>query len=405
MHGKLIRYFRRAKTMTQEDLCEGICSVSHLSKIENGNKEVNDETLTLLFNKLEVDFNDLKTDLAENQILIEELERYIIFQDKERAEITFNKLCEKEKLFLNSSYIYRFLLTKYRYYLYKDNLAECAKIKDTLEEHSKILHVSEMKTLDFFNGIYFLKSGLLEDSFQLLHNCLEIESLHQKDLYYYLALASGKLNKLGYAITYAIKALDVFQKSFNTSRTLHVHLLLGILYTQINVPTEAINHLNIVLFKATYFKKEELLVSVHHNLGLLYKGQNDYVSSLKHFSSSQKIAEQKGVNSVSTLYEIVNIYVEQGEKEKGLLFTNQGLKYAEEASSKDYQIKFNMHSMILMGKNKKLAKYVEKVALPYYIETENKDKKIYCYKLLINHYKYLNDEKFTLFTEDLLKIL
>ncbi|PFA69803.1 hypothetical protein CN378_03275 [Bacillus sp. AFS015802] len=405
MHGKLIRYFRRAKKMTQEDLSQGICSVSHLSKIENGTKEVNDETLTLLFSRLDVDFSDLKTDLAENQILIEELDRFIIFQDKERAETTFDNLCEKEKLFLSSTFIHRFLLIKYRYYLFNDNLVECSKIKETLEDHYKILNLSEMKTLEFFNGIYYLKSGLLEDSFRLLHNCLESESLQQEDLYYYLALVSGKLNKLGYAITYAIKALDVFQKSFNTTRTLHVHMLLGILYTQINVPTEAFYHLNTVLFKATYFKKEELLVSVHHNLGLLYKGQEEYKLALRQFTLSQKIAEQMEINSVSTLYEIVNIHLLQDENEKGLFFINQGLKYAEEASSIDYRIKFTMHSLVLSGQEKKLAKYVEKVALPHYIKNENNEKKIYCYKLLITHNKNINDKKFTFYTEELLKVI
>ncbi|MFT0138612.1 helix-turn-helix domain-containing protein [Alcanivoracaceae bacterium MT1] len=50
--GKIIYYHRKKQKMTQEDLCRGICSASHLSKIENNSKDVNEETLTLLCNRL-----------------------------------------------------------------------------------------------------------------------------------------------------------------------------------------------------------------------------------------------------------------------------------------------------------------------------------------------------------------
>lgn len=43
--GKQVFYKRLQQKMTQEELCQGICSVSYLSKIENGKIEASEEIL------------------------------------------------------------------------------------------------------------------------------------------------------------------------------------------------------------------------------------------------------------------------------------------------------------------------------------------------------------------------
>jgi len=50
--GSLIKYYRTKQGMTQSELVEGICSVPHLSKIENNGKEGNDQTIDLLLKRL-----------------------------------------------------------------------------------------------------------------------------------------------------------------------------------------------------------------------------------------------------------------------------------------------------------------------------------------------------------------
>lgn len=50
--GQIIKLYRYKQNMTQSELAEGICSVSHLSKIENGSKEANQDTINLLLERL-----------------------------------------------------------------------------------------------------------------------------------------------------------------------------------------------------------------------------------------------------------------------------------------------------------------------------------------------------------------
>ncbi|MEH7802743.1 helix-turn-helix transcriptional regulator, partial [Bacillus pumilus] len=49
--GQIIKLYRYKQNMTQSELAEGICSVSHLSKIENGSKEANQDTINLLLER------------------------------------------------------------------------------------------------------------------------------------------------------------------------------------------------------------------------------------------------------------------------------------------------------------------------------------------------------------------
>ncbi len=54
----LIRYGRMARNWSQESLCEGICAVSYLSKIEQGRASPSDEILKLLLNRLGLAWHD-----------------------------------------------------------------------------------------------------------------------------------------------------------------------------------------------------------------------------------------------------------------------------------------------------------------------------------------------------------
>ncbi len=52
--GSVIKYYRIKKQWTQTELAKDICSISHLSKIENDSYDGNVETIDLLLQKLGV---------------------------------------------------------------------------------------------------------------------------------------------------------------------------------------------------------------------------------------------------------------------------------------------------------------------------------------------------------------
>ncbi len=52
--GKIIKFYRQKAKLTQEELGNGICSVTHISKIERGLTEYSPEITILLSKRLQI---------------------------------------------------------------------------------------------------------------------------------------------------------------------------------------------------------------------------------------------------------------------------------------------------------------------------------------------------------------
>ena len=107
-YGALIKYHRIQGNMTQKELAAGICSIPHLSKIENNSKEVNEETLKLLFEKLGIGLEEITGHEQKIKSLAEELYRQISFQMHDEAKATIVKLEELNNIAMFSSSIYSY---------------------------------------------------------------------------------------------------------------------------------------------------------------------------------------------------------------------------------------------------------------------------------------------------------
>ena len=77
--GDMAKFLKRRRIelgLKLDDLSEGICSVSYLSRIENNMVEVDDSYFKLLCEKMEINYEDVKKDRSRN-IYIELLKEYI----------------------------------------------------------------------------------------------------------------------------------------------------------------------------------------------------------------------------------------------------------------------------------------------------------------------------------------
>ena len=95
-YGMMIFHHRKKLGWTQEKLCEGICSVSHLSKIENGTKEAGIETIELLLKKMRVEI-DANDSIDEVTGQLKRLWNSIERADYDSSKILFEELIGKEE--------------------------------------------------------------------------------------------------------------------------------------------------------------------------------------------------------------------------------------------------------------------------------------------------------------------
>lgn len=102
----LIRYRRLAKNWSQEGLCEGICAVSYLSKIEQGKAEPGEEILTKLMRRLEIPWRER----ADAVKLAEELREALFSADWDAQKRCYAELTENRETWMHSPQMLDLLL-------------------------------------------------------------------------------------------------------------------------------------------------------------------------------------------------------------------------------------------------------------------------------------------------------
>ncbi|WP_200416618.1 helix-turn-helix domain-containing protein [Virgibacillus salexigens] len=136
--GKIIFYHRKKQKKTQEQLCEGICSTTHLSKIENSSKEGNLETLELLCKRLDVTIEEenKKTQFLKKQLsqFNEAMERLHIENANELYQVLISHkafIQYTEMVYLYELYMSRFLLLRNHTSEFVAASQECATLANS----------------------------------------------------------------------------------------------------------------------------------------------------------------------------------------------------------------------------------------------------------------------------------
>jgi len=105
----LIRYERLKRNWSQDGLCDGICAVSYLSKIEQGKAEPSEEILSALMKRLEIEWHGGEEAEEVRRLLDEVLEAHfsLDWSEQERLKERLNK---RRGVYLNGPHMLDLLL-------------------------------------------------------------------------------------------------------------------------------------------------------------------------------------------------------------------------------------------------------------------------------------------------------
>ena len=108
LQGLLIRKRRQEREWSQAALCNGICAVSYLSKIEQGKVESSPEVLDLLFRRLDIQWQDDPAFCREAAAWFEEYYDRL-FSGEDLQDMT-QELLLRETVYRNSPFFLDWLL-------------------------------------------------------------------------------------------------------------------------------------------------------------------------------------------------------------------------------------------------------------------------------------------------------
>ncbi len=386
--GSLIKYYRTKLGMTQNEVAVGICSIPHLSKIENNNKEGNSETIRLLLERLNISLHDVEKSEQNIVGLLNDLQKHINYMENEKAKEAMERLQKYEEIIGFTESIYLYELYKLRYYIFVKDYKLAENQLRWLNAHRQNFSQREMSLYLYYYALVLITKGKYEEAAKEL---IQVHRMHPElgslegEFYYHFALIKGRLEEPSQAIIYGRKALEFYKDEFNFKRILYTLMSLALNYSREKMFHEAIEIYEHLLRNMELLQEQHLLPDIYHNLGDLHQAKREYEKALIYFEKSALLMARSSDHYLLCLYNlgITQFRLEQWEKSIKTFSMLQ-----EEAKNKK-KLSFNLFAtfylQLLGGEKKKAMDYLEWKLLPFIADKED-------FKEMRQHFSYLLGE-------------
>ncbi|MFC0559454.1 helix-turn-helix domain-containing protein [Halalkalibacter alkalisediminis] len=307
----MIKYYRLKKHLTQSQLAEGICSVPHLSKIENNHYRASEATAFLLLEKLGI---DLSQEYEKYQLLKTDLDEFveaILYYDLESIHKYGKKLKEREELYAQTDLIHLYHIYMMRYYSFTKNLGKAKEHRKVLEKLQANLSPLEELLFSFNIGLLlFDENKMVEarDHFLTLKS-MSISSFIIRDLFYQISLCFSVLNHPEKAVTYAKKALTYYKEENNFIRTVHTQMILGINYARLGLYNEGVDIYKILLRNTRLLRLDNLYHQIIYNYSLLLLRKNHFTEALHYLNEAITVFNKGSQHHILSLLAIIEILI------------------------------------------------------------------------------------------------
>lgn len=391
--GKVIYYHRRKQNKTQEQLCQGICSVTHLSKIENNVKEANPKTLQMLCDRLQISLDDEseKSRLIRQKLdlFYETMERFHL----EKATILFKELQQEKEYIHCTDMIYLFELYRLRYYLLLNDFSAYKKFSAGIHRYVAKFSPFEEYVWNLLQGIYY---GKVEQFPQALLYLSRVEEQAEQyetkvtEYYYFRSALHGHLCHYSLSIHYAYKALRVFQNTSNFLRIVYVKMILAVNFIYIGEFEKGKEILDQILNDADILQDIETKALSLHNLGFLYYRQGKLAESQGYYYRALQHKEKNSVNYCITISSLADALIADGQNEKAMNILKEGLDFIQDQKSARY-IELKILYLEAAGSQKALIIYLINQGLSIIENHLSTDRGIKYLQLIAAYYEEKQD--------------
>ncbi|WP_088070877.1 tetratricopeptide repeat protein [Gottfriedia luciferensis] len=388
-YGMMIFHHRKKLGWTQEKLCEGICSVSHLSKIENGTKEAGIDTIELLLRKMEVEIDDNEIKLDEVMIQLKRLWNSIERADYDSSKILFEELKEKEDSINYTNISNDFFITIWRYYIFIEDLKMAKKMLKKLESKKKKFSQYEFIKYMFTLSIYYIKDKRYDDSLLVMDEVQEITpnlEIEFQEYCFYRALVYSFINQTSLSMYFCNKAIPIFVQNNNIKRILDAKMLLSLQLIKSKFLDKAETFLKEILDISSILSDKTIHLSALHNLGFLYYHSNQHKKAIKYYQEYLANIQEDTEEYFSVISNIANNMMILNDFETAIKLLCKNLSKIKDKNSSIY-----IRMKVLLFEAKKdeqsLVAYLREVALPLWIKSKDSDKLIKYYGIVIDYYQ------------------
>lgn len=395
--GNIIRFNRIKAKKTQQEVATGICSISHLSKIEKGVYLPNQETLHLLLERIgkKIDFEkDQHQRLVK---LIDDFYYHWSYSEVSQMKSTFEMMEKEESHYIVSDYLNRYLLAQLAYELNEKNYEKAESLLYNLD-NLEIMSNADMSKfvvlkMSFLNKYKDSKKAAeyAESNEDLIVSDDKAEYFYQKGLIYSYNISPSL------SLIHMNKAYESFGKGTNFTRMITCKSVMAINYSRLGLMKEAEKEYIELLRMLSKFRNENMLHETRYNYGIFLKNAKRYEEAFEVFESCEEYFSTKNEHRcllILAMWE-TKLHLNDLQEEEILEFTSS----FENTSSKcKLHKKYLVYADLMILKSKKNEKEYYRLLETNYlrlIEKENSYIEIRKrYLELLDYYKNKNHSKY-----------
>lgn len=365
--GKIIKFYREKYQLTQEKLGKGICSDTHLSKIERLQTAYAAEIITLLSERLGINMDQELNKLMNLKNRISHWQDAIIMQLKDEMDQIHNEL-EQEELIQISEYINWYNLLRARYLLAENKNKEAYKIIKEIQKIEFKLTPFEGNLLKHVLGIYYLAIDDFSKAIETLKN-IQNDIYNNPEYYYHLSIAFHSIQSSVLAYYYADKSCQFFKEKNNYLRVIDAEMIMLIQAQDDGYNSEIIKRFENLKKSCDICSAPDRKAKVSHNLGYAYLRIGKYELASMCFKESMLLKDKES----STYLLSLEGYI-RSSFEGNLLPNKILLQYVFEGTSLAKMKKqilfihlFKLLSHLIKSKDDEYHQYLQEHALPMFV--------------------------------------
>jgi transcriptional regulator with XRE-family HTH domain len=405
--GKIIKFYREKNKITQEQLGKGICSGTHISKIERLHTEYAPEIVTLLSERLGINMEYEITKLRNLKDRLYQWQDVIIMQLFDEMDLINDEL-EKEDLIQISEYINLYQLLRVRYLLMHNLPDDAFNIIHGIQKNEHKLSSYEASLLKHVLGIYYLAK---HENLHAIHTLKSIDEsdYNNKEYTYHLAAAYHSIESPVMAYYYADKSRQFFKEINHYLRVIDAEMLMLIQVKDDGEFKETIQRFQNLIKSCELCHSPVRKARVLHNLAFEYFRRNNFELASKYYKESMSLKDNDSNPYLLSLDGYIRSSLNGSilTREELSKLAKDGLETAIKKNERLFIILFNLLSFLIDEKEKEYHQYLCDQALPmfkqfgfvyliqrskkelfnYYIKFKQTNKALKMAQLLINHEK------------------
>ncbi|MCG3087598.1 helix-turn-helix domain-containing protein [Sporosarcina cyprini] len=349
--GALIKLERLKQNLKLEVLAKGICSTSHLSRIENGKVQVSDDIKSLLEARLGLVLTEEKHEIRGMTDFENRCARAVNFRDGESASIL---ICEMSEVLRNGQFDFHtrinleLLILRMQFVVRNGN--------DILHSLSAYFNLQpELTPVQMFRiyqmrGMALYTNGQFQECLEVYAEAtlrmerLQLSSYERADFAYAQSVAFIANGDPYNALEQAMVALHYFQSIMAIRRVVECHIVCGIAHKKNGEPLKALDTFELAEQICLENGQRSFLGIVHQNIGDVFSEVGETERAIYHFKEAINYKE-KPLELMYTILSLIIEYERRKEYENTSRWLNKGYHLLSKLSKKKreyYETHFNV---------------------------------------------------------------